>query len=202
MAVIGLSKPYYATYTNSGTTVTYGGASSLGKACEIGISIDEADPTILYADNGPAETASGFSGGTLTLQIDELSIGVAGAIMGVVPTSSTTPSGSNNVITLGGTAAAPYLGFGIVVKKQVSNSYKWLAIILHKIQFQVPDMNATTQGDSIEFQTPELSATILRDDTTSNNWCTQGQFDTEENAVSFITNFLAAPTTNGAGGGG
>ena len=194
MAVIGLSKPYYATYTNSGTTVTYGGASSLGKACEVGITADEADTTILYADNGPAETASGFSGGTMTLTIDELSIAVAGAILGITPSSSTTPPGSNNVITLGGTAAAPYLGFGIVVKKQVSNSYKWLAIILHKIQFQVPDMNATTQGDSIEFQTPELSATILRDDTTSNNWCTQGQFDTEADAVSFITGFLAAPS--------
>ncbi len=196
MAVIGLSKPYYATYSNSGTTVTYGGATSLGKACEVGISIDEADPTILYADNGPAETASGFSGGTLTLDIDELSIAVAGAIMGVVPTSSTTPSGSNNVITFGGTAAPPYLGFGIVVKKQVSGTAKWLAIVLHKIQFHVPDVNATTQGESIEFQTPELEATILRDDSSSNNWITQAQFETEDNAVSFITNFLAAPTTN------
>jgi len=189
MAVIGLSKPYYATYGTDNGALDYGTPAALGKAVEVSINLDEAEPIILYADNGPAETASGFSGGTLNVTIDELSLTAAGAILGVTPGSSTTPSGTT--LTLGGETAAPYLGLGIIVKKMVSGSIKYLALILHKVQFQVPGIEATTQGENIEFQTPELTATILRDDTSAHNWLTQGQFDTEADAVTFITGFFA-----------
>lgn len=189
MAVIGLSKPYFATYTNTSGTVSYGTPTVLAKACEVSIELDEAESVILYADNGPAEIASGFSGGTLTLTIDELSLETAAAILGLETGSSTTPAGTT--LTFGGISAAPYLGFGVVVKKQVNNVPKWLAVILHKVQFQTPGLEAVTQGETVEFQTPELTATILRDDTADSNWCTQGMFATEADAVSFITNTLS-----------
>lgn len=189
MAVIGLSKPYYAAYSATGGEVSYDTPAAIGKAVEVTIDVDDVDPVVLYADNGPAETASGFSGGTLTLTIDELSLAAAGAILGITPGSSTTPAGTT--LTFSGITAAPYLGFGIVVKKMVSNSYKYLAVILHKVQFQTPGVVATTQGENVEFQTPELTATILRDDTSDHSWMTQGQFDTETDAVSFITGFFS-----------
>lgn len=189
MAVIGLSKPYYATYSASGGAVEYGTPTVLAKACEVQIEVDEAEDIILYADNGPAEVASGFSGGTLTLRIDELSLASAAAILGLNTGSSTTPSGTT--LTLGGNSAVPYLGFAIVFKKQVSNATKYMAVILRKVQFKVPGLTAVTQGENIEFQTPELTATILRDDTSAANWLTTGEFDTETDAVTFITNTLA-----------
>lgn len=188
MAVIGLSKPYYSTYSASAGAVTYGTPAVLAKACEVAIELDEADAVILYADNGPAEVANGFSGGTMTLTIDELSLESAAAILGLTAGSSTTPAGTT--LTFGGTAAAPYLGFGVVVKKQINNAIKWLAVILHKVQFQTPGINAVTQGETVEFQTPELTATILRDDTVDAKWCTQGQFETEADAVAFVTKTL------------
>lgn len=192
MAVIGLSKPYYATYTNTSGTVTYGTLTNLAKACEMNIELDDADDVILHADNGPAERASGFTGGTLTLNIDELSITAAGAILGITPANSTSPAGTGNTITFGGNTAAPYLGFGIVVKKQVANAIKWMAVALKKVQFHMPNIEATTQGESIEFQTPELTATILRDDTTDANWSAWGMFDTEADAVSWLSEALPA----------
>ena len=197
MAVIGLSKPYYAPYTNNSGTVTYGDLVSLAKACEMSIDLDDAEDVILYADNGPAERASGFTGGTLTLTVDELSIAAAGAILGISPSSSTSPSGTSNTLTFGGTTAAPYLGFGIVVKKQVSGSIKWMAVALKKVQFHIPSIEATTQGETIEFQTPELTATILRDDSSSQNWAAWGLFDTEDNAVSWLSEALPKPVVSG-----
>ena len=194
MAVIGLSKPYYATYTNTSGTITYGTLTSLAKACEMNIELDDADDVILYADNGPAERAAGFTGGTLTLTIDELSITAAGAILGITPANSTSPSGTGNTLTFGGTAAAPYLGFGIVVKKQVANTIKWMAVALKKVQFHMPNIEAVTQGEAIEFQTPELTATILRDDSSSQNWSAWGMFDTEADAVTWLSEAL--PTGN------
>ena len=197
MAVIGLSKPYYATYTNTSGTVTYGDLISLAKAREMSIDLNDAEDVILYADNGPAERAAGFTGGTLTLTIDELSIAAAGAILGVSPANSTSPSGTGNTLTFGGTTAAPYLGFGIVVKKQVSNSIKWMAVALKKVQFHMPNIEAVTQGETIEFQTPELTATILRDDSSSQNWAAWAMFDSEDNAVTWLSEALPKPVTTG-----
>lgn len=188
MAVIGLSKPFYATYTNSSGTVTYGDPVSLAKACEVSIEVEEGEDIVLYADNGPAETASGFAGGTLTLTIDELSLASAAAILGLTTASSTTPAGTT--MAMSANSVAPYLGFAVVVKKQVSGSVKYLAVILHKVQFQTPNIVATTQGENIEFQTPELTATILRDDSSSALWCSQGQFDTEADAITYINSVL------------
>ena len=192
MAVIGLSKPYYATYTNTSGTITYGALTSLAKACEVTIDVDAADDVILYADNGPAEVASGFSGGTLTLTVDELSIAAAGAILGITPASSSTPSGST--LTFGGNDAAPYLGFGIVVKKMVGGTVKWMAVALRKVKFRMPSLTATTQGETIEFQTPELTATILRDDSANADWCAWGQFDSEADAVTWLGTALPTGT--------
>ena len=39
MATIGLSKPYYALYQESGGTVTYSGGGLIGKATEMSLSL-------------------------------------------------------------------------------------------------------------------------------------------------------------------
>ena len=72
MARIGLSKPYIATYANNNGTVTYTARTVLGKYTNIDMSLDSADENILYADNGPAESDSQFSGGTVTVTTDDL----------------------------------------------------------------------------------------------------------------------------------
>lgn len=65
MATIGLSKPYYALYQESGGTVTYSGGGLIGKATEMSLELEGADANILYADNGPAESDNQFAGGTV-----------------------------------------------------------------------------------------------------------------------------------------
>ena len=66
MATIGLSKPYYAIYSNTGATVNYASGAVMGKATEANIEIETTDDNNLYADNAIAETDRSFSGGTLT----------------------------------------------------------------------------------------------------------------------------------------
>ena len=39
MAKIGLSKPYFAKYSNTGETVTYSGGALMGKAVELSIEL-------------------------------------------------------------------------------------------------------------------------------------------------------------------
>ena len=67
MATIGVSKPYYAVYSNTGTTVKYAEGGVAGKATELNIEIEAAEDNALYADNTIAENDTSFSGGTLTV---------------------------------------------------------------------------------------------------------------------------------------
>ena len=188
MANVGLSKPFYASYSVSGSTVTYGTPAALGKAVSASIELDSADPTVLYADNGPSESYSTFAGGTLNLTIDNLSLEAAGAILGITPTSSTTPAGST--MDFPADQNIPYVGFAVIAKKVVSGATKYLAIILPKVQFQMPNDTYETQGETITFNTPELSATIMRDDTASGIWKKYGEFATEADAVTWINGFF------------
>lgn len=192
MATIGLCKPYYAIYTNSGSTVTYSSGGYLGKAVEVSMDLDDNADNILYADNAPAESETTFSGGTLTLTTDDLLPAAAAAVLGITLSSITvTGLTDEKEMIFTDNQVVPYCGVGFVVKKRQSGATKWLAVVLPKVQFSNPDLAATTQGETIEWQTPEISATIMRDDTAAHAWCRQSLLDSEADAVSYITGLLA-----------
>lgn len=194
MATIGLSKPYYAKYSNTGTTVTYSGGALIGKAVELSMELEGGDTNILYADNGPAESANEFAGGTLTLTTDDLLPEAMLAILGVKQQTIT-----DEAITTEDAAwlvfdddqNTPYVGFGGIIKKQQNNVTKWVALVYTKIQFQNSGDAATTQGETIEWQTPELTATLMRDDTAKHAWrYISTPLDTEAEAEAAIKKML------------
>lgn len=200
MATIGLSKPYYAIYSSTDNTVTYSDGGLLGKAVEMSMELENADTNILYADNGPAESANSFAGGSLTITTDDLLPEPTSAVLGVTLQTITTEgltTESPQEIVYGEAQSIPYVGFGAIVKKQLSGVTKWMAVILPKIQFSTPSISAVTQGETIEWQTPELSANIMRDDTAQHNWCRTALLDTEADAETYIKSFLNITTEAG-----
>ena len=199
MANIGLSKPYIATYVNTSGTITYSARTVLGKYTEIDISLDSADENILYADNGPAETDSQFSGGTVTVTTDDLrpdafktALGlVEAAIAATMATTNPTPKW----LVFDDDQAAPYFALGGIVKKKVDGAYKYQAFILEKVKFKNPDLSLTTQGETVEWQTPKLEATILRSDAAKHPWYRISTLlDSEEDAVAAIEAYLTVTT--------
>lgn len=197
MATIGLSKPYYALYSNNGGTVSYSGGALLGKAVELSMELDGADANILFADNGPAESDKQFAGGTLTITTDDLLPNAAAGILGLtletVAIEDVTTETPKELI-FGDAQVIPYVGFGVIVKKQQSNVIKWLGLVYPKVQFSNPGISAVTQGETIEWQTPELSATIMRDDTTAHNWCRYSLLDSEADAEAYVKKLLGITT--------
>lgn len=195
MATIGVSKPYYAVYSNVGTTVTYAEGGVAGKATELNIEIEAAEDNALYADNTIAENDTSFSGGTLTVSTDDLTPEVATAILGVTSQALDTIEGVTdedvNELIYDDDQTSPYLGFGIIIKKKHLNEYKWRAIVLTKIQFAIPSDAAVTQGETIEWQVPELTATIMRDDSAKHMWKREATFTTEAQAEAYIKNRLS-----------
>lgn len=194
MATIGLSKPYYAVYSNTGTTITYATGSVMGKATEANIEIETTDDNNLYADNAIAETDRSFAGGTLTLSTDDLSQEVSKAILGLREEALTeitgiTDEGVSELI-YDDQQATPYLGVGFIIKKKVGGVYKWRGVVLTKVMFSVPSDAATTQGETIEWQVPELTATIMRDDSATHMWKREATFTTEAQAEVYIKDRL------------
>lgn len=195
MATIGLSKPYYAKYSNAGSVVTYSAGGVMGKAVEANIEIESSEDNNLYADNTIAETDKTFTGGTLTLTTDELSQEIAKVLLGVTETEITeitgvTDEGANELVW-DDDQQTPYLGVGMIIKKMVGGVLKWRAVVLTKVMFNIPADAATTQGESIEWQTPELSGTIMRDDTPKHTWKTEATFTTEAQAEAYIKDKLS-----------
>lgn len=174
MATIGVSKPHYGIYGNSGTTVTYTAGGVMGKLTEIGIEISDTGDNNLYADNAIAEAERLFAGGTLTLKPDELSQEISKALLGlkeeaIGTITNVTDEGVKELI-YDDDQVTPNVGVGFIIKKQVSGALRWRAVVLTKVMFSIPADAATTQGESIEWQVPELSATIQRDDSTKHAW--------------------------------
>lgn len=194
MAKIGLSKPYFAKYSSTGETVSYSDGALMGKAVELSIELEGADDNILYADNGPAESANTFAGGSLTLTTDDLLPEVMLQVLGIVEQELT----GTGIDTKGAKwyvwndeQETPYLGFGAIVKIQKNGAAKWQAVVLPKIQFTNPNDTFSTQGEKVEWGTPEISGTILRSDAAKHPWkVISSPMDSESDAETAIKKYL------------
>ena len=195
MAIIGCSYLMYASYSNSGTSITYSSGGTAAKLVSVNISLDSATDNDFYADNSVDETDRVFSGGSLTVKTNDLTDAVSKAILGLQEAAV----GSITGVTDEGVKeyffddrqVIPYLGLGLVIKHQRSGAAAWTGIVLTKIQFAVPSEAAETQGKSISWQSPELTATIMRDDSTNRCWKKQATFSTEAQALAYIKDRLS-----------
>ena len=195
MATIGLSKPYYAIYSATGSTVTYANGGLMGKYTELSIELDSQDANILYADNAAAESDQQFTGGTATVTTDDLRPEISVAVLGAKEepiTSEEITTTSPQWIVFDDDQEAPYVGLGGVIKKKVDGAVKWVAFILNKTQFSTPGVAAVTQGESIEWQTQELSATIMRSDAPKHPWFRMSSLmDSEADAEAAVKQYLS-----------
>lgn len=184
MAKIGLSQSFYAKYAYSNGAVSYTSGASMGKAVECEIELEDSDTVVFYADNGPAESVAAFGGGTLTITNDSMPINTIAALMGLTPVATSSPDG--NTLTFPGDLTPPYVGYGTVAKMVVNNVITWRALLLPKVQFQIPADSFQTQEETIEFSGHELTAVIMRSDAANNPWKVYADFSTEANAVSWL----------------
>lgn len=203
MAIIGASRPYFAKYRESGNQTYYHDGGVIGALVQFNITLEGNDTgNDFYADNRVKETqANKFSSGTLTMQTDDLRPEISKAILGAKEEKLGVIPGVTDVINeiiYDDDQNTPYLGIGMVQKKQVDNITYYRAVILPKVMFNVPDDAAETEGESINWQTPELTATILRDDTSKHAWKREATFTTEDQAVAYIRFMLNIEASSNA----
>lgn len=194
MAKIGLSKPYFAVYNNTGGTTAYSGGAAIGKAVELSMELEGQDDNVLYADNGPAESDNTFGGGNIALKTDDLlpepMIGILGVKEVAIDNEAVKTEGAIWLV-FDDDQSTPYVGFGAILKRKINGRVKYVALVYPKIQFQNTGDAAVTQGKTIEWQTPELKAVLMRDDTEKHEWRRlSSPLDTEAEAEALIKAFL------------
>lgn len=192
MARRGLSKPYFAIYSYNeiAGTVTYSNGALMGKAVELGLELDNQDDNNLYADNGIAETATNFSGGSLTLTTDDLMPETMMKVLGIKE-QAIEGSETSKWYVFDDSQNAPYMGFGAIIKGQKNNTIYWQALVLPKIKLNNPADTYTTEGESVEWQTPEIGGSVLRSDINGHPWkYLSSTFATEAEAETAIKGYL------------
>lgn len=173
----GFSKPWVATYTNSGTTITYSGVTPLARGVNVNVEPDTGDDNNFYADNQVAEGIAGaFNSGTLTLTVDGLLMAAERLVMGL-------PAAVSDWTEYGDDQSIPYVGVGFVRRVMSDSTTTYIPYVLPKVRFDQINVAAETQEEEIDWQTEELTAKIFRADDTNRTWKKIGAAQTTESAA-------------------
>ena len=176
MAKIGLKYPIAGKLTE-GDTNTYGAKKVVGKAIKADIKLTKSSAK-LYANDVLAESDSSVTGGTISLEVDELDDISYNFLLGHNKVGETDEIVANTNDT------SPYVGFGFYGSKMVSNVKKYRAIFLVKVKFSEPDDSNSTKSENTSFatQTIEGEIVVLEDGT----WKYEETFDTEAEAKTYL----------------
>lgn len=197
MAMIGVSKPYVAVYSNTGSTVSYTGLTTLGKYTNLDLSLDDAGANDFYADNAIAESDNrAFAGGSLTITTSDLDPAALKTVLGLVEeaiaatVATTTPV--PKWLVNGDGQQIPYVGIGGIVKMQINGEIKYQAIVLNKVLLRNPGLSIATQGETIEWQTPTIEGRVYRSDAADHRWRMVSTYlDSDADAIAAITAVLS-----------
>ena len=192
MAIKGLSIPVVGKYSCTEKSVSYSDGVIAGSAVEYSVSWTTSESNDFYADNDVEETDGGtFQTGELTLGTSDLTQEVSKLILGLkTATFSYGEDKTAEECVYDDDASAPYFGYGIIEMHQIHNITKFRAVILPRVKFNLPELAATTKGESIEWQTPSITARIMRSEQEDSNykhpWMLDAWFETESDAIEYL----------------
>jgi phi13 family phage major tail protein len=148
---VGLRDLHYALLTKDDETgVTYQDPVKIAGAINAKIS-PKSNTETLYADDGPAETATSLGEIEVELEVKDLPLSVQAALLGHTV--------SNGVMIKNAGDTAPYVAMGFRSKK--SNG-KYRYVWLYKGKFELPEEEFATQEDKPKFQTPKIKGTFIK----------------------------------------
>lgn len=196
MAGIGLYGVYYSKATlANGLLSGYSGIQTMGKAISATFEPADAADNPLYANNGIAERdASGGSGGTLTVTLDQLAREAMGDLFGLTAATSVVSGVTGTGFDFTGNELSAPVGVAFVKWNQINNDRaNYQAVIFSYVMFSPSSESYQTLGESVDWQTPELSGIVSGGVVTGDKpWKRVYDFATQEAAIQFITNYFAS----------
>lgn len=149
---VGLRDLHYALLTKDDATgITYGAPVKIAGLINAKIS-PKVNTSVLYADDGPDETASALGEITVELQVKDLDLTTQAALLGHTV-------GTDKVMLKNADDVAPYVAIGF---RSVKSNGKFRYVWLYKGKFQLPEQEYKTKEDNPEFQTAAIAGTFIK----------------------------------------
>jgi len=150
MAEVGIALAHYAIIEEDSTTaLVYKNPVRLSKLVAVDINPNVVE-SVLYADNGPAESHSALSKIDVEIELADLTLREQAELLG-----HTFKDGG---IIKKASDVAPYIAFGF---KALKSNGKWRYVWLKKGKFSEPTRNHRTQGEQIQYNTPKIKGSFV-----------------------------------------
>ena len=152
----------------------------IGKGIEAVVTYTRAT-NVLRADDADAESENGITGGTLSLNVDDIADSVMADVMGNDKTTEDEYDETN--------AASPYIGVGYMRTRRHQNVTTYVAYWIWKAQLGIDSETASTKQETTNWQTPSLSGNMLAvqpDSTMISKFRRRKTFETEAEAHAWL----------------
>ena len=161
MAYIGLQHVVAAQIDTetAGSAVTYSAGMLIGKAIAANLTLNRNDNP-LYADDAEAENDNGVTGGSIEVNVDDLTLAARKYLLGEKEVNTGTQQ-TADLEYWTTDQPAPYVGVGYVRVRRKSGTTSYEGVWYPKVQFGENSENASTKGERIEWQTPSLTGRIM-----------------------------------------
>lgn len=152
-ALVGLKDLYYAVLTKDDNTgATYDTPAKVAPAINAKIT-PSVSSDVLYADDGPAETAIAMGEVSVELETSNLPLEIQAVLLGH------TLDETKGVMTKKSTDTAPYVALGF--KSQKANG-KYRFIWLLKGKFAPIEEEYKSKEDKVTYNTPKIKASFVK----------------------------------------
>ena len=183
MAKIGVRKAFYAIWSANNT---YTSGAAFGK-----ISAFNFTPTTSsvkdYGDDVVAEVSNEMSGGTLSVEANQLTLAERAALLGHTYSAETG-------LVVKADDTAPYVGFGAMAVEIASGTKQYVGKWFKKLMFREPNDENATKQENIAFAHTTIEADVVPQDGDYGVSITQ-TFATEAAALTWLQTQAGASGT-------
>lgn len=190
---IGFSEPYVAIYSHNGNDISYANGQKMARGVSVNMTSGSNNSSKFFADNVEAESAAGkFTGGTLALRVDGLTLEADKLMRGLpAATSLTVGTETVQVYVDNDDAETPYVGVGYIEKWQYEGVQSYRPVVIYKCKLATPDEGAQTETETENWQTQNLTFDVVRSDKAKRDWRLRGEHqETEAAALAVIKQVL------------
>lgn len=190
---IGFSEPHVAIYSHNGNDISYANGQKMARGVSVNMASGSNNSSKFFADNVEAESAAGkFTGGTLALGVDGLTLEADKLMRGLpAATSLTVGTETVQVYVDNDEAETPYVGVGYIEKWQFEGVQSYRPVVIYKCKLATPDEGAQTETETTNWQTQNLTFDVVRSDKAKRDWRLRGEHqETEAAALAVIKQVL------------
>lgn len=154
MAFVGLKYAAFAPIKTEtpGSPIVYDTGIVVGRMIGADITYTRNSES-LYADDAQIESDNSMTGGTVNLNLDDISDEANEKMLGMVKSEDDVYSETGD--------PSPYGGFGYIRVRSLRGKTDYIAYWIHKTQLSIASENAATKTQNVNWQTPTVSGNIM-----------------------------------------